>query len=231
VSQLKSAGGDSILYFDDLLPDGALTIYQAPAAGFAAAATGAGIDLSKPFDVDKLKGFVEANIPSDLGPVGDALGIATDAFSKAITKMRPGGAASGGFHMPIIENPQQIFGMLLGQPADLITFTMAPLELQAEFSAFFSIFGPLGVSINAEFGAQFGPFTFGYDTFGMSEFAASDFKNPLALFDGLYLLSGSYNWTRSAAELNEENVVVTSEPALYAAFAAQFDDLWARFGG
>ena len=64
---------------------------------------------------------------------------------------------------------------------------MAPLELQAEFSAFFSIFGPLGVSINAEFDAQFGPFKFGYDTFGIAEFAAGDFKNPLQLFDGLYV--------------------------------------------
>jgi mitochondrial cardiolipin hydrolase len=55
--------------------------------------------------------------------------------------------------------------------------------------------------------------------------------HKFALFDGQYLLTGSYNWTRSAAELNEENVVVTSEPALYAAFAAQFDELWARFAG
>ena len=101
--------------------------------------------------------------------------------------MRPGGGVDEGFKLPIIEDPSQIFGMLLGQPADLVTFTMAPLELEAEFSAFFSIFGPLGVSINAEFAAQFGPFTFGYDTYGVTQFADSDFRNPLLLFDGLYV--------------------------------------------
>ena len=77
--------------------------------------------------------------------------------------------------------------MLMGQPADLVTFTMDALKLKADFSAFFSIFGPLGVSINAEFSAQFGPFKFGYDTTGITEFASSGFKNPLLLFDGLYI--------------------------------------------
>src|SRR5262249_13171772 len=37
------------------------------------------------------------------------------------------------------------------------------------------------------FGATFGPFTFGYDTYGAAEFAASDFRNPRLLFDGLYV--------------------------------------------
>jgi cardiolipin hydrolase len=51
--------------------------------------------------------------------------------------------------------------------------------------------------------------------------------HKFALFDDLYLLTGSYNWTRSACDLNEENVVVTTEPRLYAAFATHFEKLWA----
>jgi cardiolipin hydrolase len=52
--------------------------------------------------------------------------------------------------------------------------------------------------------------------------------HKFALFDGHYLLTGSYNWTRSACELNEENVLVTSDPRLYAAYSAQFEALWSN---
>jgi phosphatidylserine/phosphatidylglycerophosphate/cardiolipin synthase-like enzyme len=47
-----------------------------------------------------------------------------------------------------------------------------------------------------------------------------------AIFDGTRLLNGSYNWTRGAAEQNEENVVDTADPKLVAAFQAAFDKLW-----
>lgn len=189
VSSLSVAGGTTIFYVDDLLPGGALTIYEAPPAGSFAAANASGIpgfDPSKPMNLANLKSFA-GSLPDELGVLGDALKTATDVFSKSVAKMLPGGGVDAGFKIPIIEDPSQIFGMLLGQPADLVTFTMAPLELEAEFSSFFSIFGPLGVSINAEFSAIFGPFTFGYDTLGITEFAASDFRNPLALFNGLYV--------------------------------------------
>jgi mitochondrial cardiolipin hydrolase len=55
--------------------------------------------------------------------------------------------------------------------------------------------------------------------------------HKFALFDGQYLLNGSYNWTRSACDLNEENVIVTTEPKLCAPFAAQFEALWASLAG
>jgi len=51
--------------------------------------------------------------------------------------------------------------------------------------------------------------------------------HKFALFDGVRLLNGSYNWTRSAAEQNEENVVDTGDPRLLAAFQKEFDHLWA----
>ena len=47
-----------------------------------------------------------------------------------------------------------------------------------------------------------------------------------ALFDGDTLLTGSYNWTRSAARYNRENVVVTEDPGLVAAFQRDFDLFW-----
>ena len=52
--------------------------------------------------------------------------------------------------------------------------------------------------------------------------------HKFALFDGTYLLNGSYNWTRGAADENEENLVEITEATLIAEFQAKFDELWAR---
>ena len=52
--------------------------------------------------------------------------------------------------------------------------------------------------------------------------------HKFALFDGAWLLNGSYNWTRSAAQFNEENLVVQNDPGLVRQFQAQFDTLWKR---
>jgi phosphatidylserine/phosphatidylglycerophosphate/cardiolipin synthase-like enzyme len=49
-----------------------------------------------------------------------------------------------------------------------------------------------------------------------------------ALFDGERLLSGSYNWTRGAANDNEENVIDTGDPRLVAVFRQHFEQLWGR---
>ena len=52
--------------------------------------------------------------------------------------------------------------------------------------------------------------------------------HKFAIIDGVYLLNGSYNWTRSAADQNEENLVETSETILVAQFQDQFNELWAK---
>ncbi len=53
--------------------------------------------------------------------------------------------------------------------------------------------------------------------------------HKFAIIDQQRLLNGSYNWTRSAADSNEENLVDCGEPELLARFQKEFDDLWARF--
>lgn len=50
--------------------------------------------------------------------------------------------------------------------------------------------------------------------------------HKFALFDGTLLLNGSYNWTRGAAENNEENFVITDEPRLIRRFQETFNELW-----
>jgi phosphatidylserine/phosphatidylglycerophosphate/cardiolipin synthase-like enzyme len=51
-----------------------------------------------------------------------------------------------------------------------------------------------------------------------------------AVFDGGTVITGSYNWTRSAARDNLENFIVTDDRRLTAAFARNFERLWAELG-
>ncbi len=53
--------------------------------------------------------------------------------------------------------------------------------------------------------------------------------HKFALFDRENVLTGSYNWTSSAWKYNRENVVLTSDEGLVAAFIAEFDVLWRQF--
>ncbi len=50
--------------------------------------------------------------------------------------------------------------------------------------------------------------------------------HKFAIIDGMWLLNGSYNWTRSASDANEENIMVSNDPRLVAQFQGQFDQLW-----
>ncbi len=54
--------------------------------------------------------------------------------------------------------------------------------------------------------------------------------HKFAIFDNRILLNGSFNWTRSATQVNEENIVVSAEQKLVSRFAGQFgklkEDLW-----
>jgi len=53
--------------------------------------------------------------------------------------------------------------------------------------------------------------------------------HKFAIFDHRLLLTGSYNWTRSAANRNKENFLVTGEPRFVLDFARQFERLWEEF--
>jgi mitochondrial cardiolipin hydrolase len=55
--------------------------------------------------------------------------------------------------------------------------------------------------------------------------------HKFAIFDGEKLLNGSYNWTRSAAQYNEENLVLSNDRRLVEEFSGQFEKLWRDLGG
>ncbi len=53
--------------------------------------------------------------------------------------------------------------------------------------------------------------------------------HKFAIFDGIWLINGSYNWTRGAANSNFENIVDCRDANLLASFADEFNRLWNRF--
>lgn len=48
------------------------------------------------------------------------------------------------------------------------------------------------------------------------------------LTDNKTLITGSYNWTRSAARFNHENILLTREGSVINSFAREFDQLWSN---
>ena len=56
----------------------------------------------------------------------------------------------------------------------------------------------------------------------------SHMHHKFAIFDGKALVNGSFNWTRSAAEMNQENIIDSEDPQLVAQFQKEFDSLWVR---
>ncbi len=53
--------------------------------------------------------------------------------------------------------------------------------------------------------------------------------HKFALFDSEFVLTGSYNWTRSASYNNSENLVITNDPQLLIRFESEFEKLWNDF--
>jgi len=53
--------------------------------------------------------------------------------------------------------------------------------------------------------------------------------HKFALIDGNTLVTGSYNWTRSAADKNHENILVTDHPHAVRDFKKEFNRIWEEF--
>jgi cardiolipin hydrolase len=58
---------------------------------------------------------------------------------------------------------------------------------------------------------------------------AAHMHHKFAVYDDARVLTGSYNWTRSAANYNQENVVVTPDAAIVGRFRGEFERLWGDF--
>ena len=53
--------------------------------------------------------------------------------------------------------------------------------------------------------------------------------HKFAVIDDHTLVNGSFNWTRSASDFNQENILVTNESLLVAAYINEFESLWLEF--
>jgi len=128
-------------------------------------------------------GFLD-DVSGFLGALGSASG---DADSKStMNGLIDSGGAGGGFAFPILENPSQVFGLLLGKPATIVTYDLAPFGLDFTWSTSFMIWGPLWARITASAGLTV-DFAFGYDTEGVARFIKGDMQNPLDLLAGFYV--------------------------------------------
>ncbi len=178
------------------LPIGDMVIYNSTGVGtgFTPALWDGGLDLGGTFNqINNPASGLLTSLVDNAGGIGNALselasgglGGKEQDTANALADV-VSGTSAGGFHFPFLENPSSIFGLLMGKPVDLVTYDLAPLEFAFDFSVFFSIFGPLGVSINLD--VKFTADTaFGYDTLGIQEFVETGFRNPGLLFDGFFI--------------------------------------------
>ena len=184
--------------------------------------TDANLDLGGVFsDIQQASGLIEfaagfvAGIDSGdfSGYIDDALsGLDSEQQASASTFSSVVGLqGESGFAFPIFENPFEVLGLLMGKDATLITFDLAPLVVDFKWSQFFSIFGPLGVSVNLQVGALF-DFAFGFDTNGIRRFIEGGFENAILIGDGFFI-SDTENADGSGLDVPE--IVLTG-----AAFAA-----------
>jgi phosphatidylserine/phosphatidylglycerophosphate/cardiolipin synthase-like enzyme len=59
--------------------------------------------------------------------------------------------------------------------------------------------------------------------------SSSHMHHKFCVVDKEILLTGSYNWTKSAADRNQENLLVTEDPKMVKAYLNEFEKLWNVF--
>jgi Ca2+-binding RTX toxin-like protein len=93
-----------------------------------------------------------------------------------------------GLDFPLLTDGRLVVDMLLGRNASLFTYRSGKIEIQEEFSQYFPVLGPVGITLGGEIGfnAEFG---FGYDTQGMFDFHASGGSDLGLLANGFYAMS------------------------------------------
>lgn len=53
--------------------------------------------------------------------------------------------------------------------------------------------------------------------------------NKFAVVDGIFLITGSFNWTGQAGSSNQENILVVDNPYYLEKYTAEFNKLWIEF--
>lgn len=107
-----------------------------------------------------------------------------------------------GFKFPILSDPTSIFGLLTGEEVVLFGYDMPVFELDLSYTAFFPLFGPLGIGVTGTAGAKI-DFAFGFDSSGLQRFLDSGFSNPEVIFDGFFVSDNPEDVTGAGPDLPE----------------------------
>jgi len=185
VNNVPSVGGDVRLDLGSFVldPDG---------VDFRTATNLPGLDLGQALDTT-LPGA------NPLQQMRDISGDVADFFDEADD---PGGSGQG-FAFPLLEEPLQAFGLLLGQDVDLVTYDMAPLEMSLDFSLPLPPVPAGPVTVRFELGGGVSAkvdLGFGYDTRGFRLFSQTGEPGDLAA--GFYV-SDRENADGTGEDVNE----------------------------
>src|SRR5258708_31469159 len=58
------------------------------------------------------------------------------------------------------------------------------------------------------------------------DMTSNHMHHKFMISDSRTVITGSYNWTNSAARLNQENIIVTQEKEAIKSFVSEYDRLW-----
>ncbi len=170
-----------------IIPFGSFTVFDdaSATAGFQPALWDPGFNPREEIDVaGRTPAF---DFSSALSGIDTSGGGSQAETTKSFSNGFAGNDFGDFISFPIFQDPTQIFGLLMGDNPTLIAIDLPELSMEFSYSQFFTIFGPLGVSITGTIGMKidFGPI--GYDTLGLRQFFDSGFRNPELLFNGLYI--------------------------------------------
>ncbi|BAN68243.1 DUF4347 domain-containing protein [endosymbiont of unidentified scaly snail isolate Monju] len=90
----------------------------------------------------------------------------------------------GGFSFPLLTNPGDVVGLLLGKDVDLFIYDMPKLVLSFDYRRSFPIFPGLNARIGGGVSATA---DFGFDTSGLRAFFDSGFTRPDLIFTGFFV--------------------------------------------
>ncbi|MCH8474688.1 MAG: LEPR-XLL domain-containing protein, partial [Opitutales bacterium] len=129
-------------------------------------------------------------------------------------------ASSGGFGFPILSDPTQIFSLLMGGDAVLVTYSLPSLDFSLGVRIPIVQLGPFQVGIRFAFDIN-AQMHFGYDTYGIRK--VLDTGNPFYAIDGLFI-SDTANPDGSGRDIPEFSLQASM--ALYGGI-----DVWLARGG
>ncbi|HAT51547.1 MAG TPA: hypothetical protein DCS88_14630, partial [Alphaproteobacteria bacterium] len=146
-------------------------------------------DFSFDFGLPSLPSLPDINIDlPDIDMPGQQTVSPKDAFNDFQNKLKKPGSALA---FPILDDPVgSVIAMLMGEPADLITFTPNNLNLDVGFRVSYPIYPPLYVGVGGNISIDVA-LTLGFDTYGIGKFF--DSHNLTDILDGFYVSDNIVN--------------------------------------